>query len=1098
MRRTRTHRCEAVKKLKKLGQARSLTAVLLLAAAIAAPAGPAAAQVPITFELDRPGYVTLVIEDAEGRRVHNLLADTRFQAGRHTVWWDGYEEGVKQGKDEGFDVHRARVEPGKHMARGLAHDGLALKYRVSVQSPGKPPWLTADRSGAWLADHTPPSAVLHLPDGSPHGTQPQMLISAPTAEAGHSIIWVDMDGHKLWGGKIRGWRSGQMMATDQGEQPLDDYYAYAVVEDVHLYGLRRGSAEQERDMVDLLVKFEPPQAEKPVDEDAPKPHWVETLAMRDLAVHDGVVAISYPLADRLAVIDLKHAGGARQHEHVAIASPRGLAYDRQGRLYVVSGRQVLRFDQPNLADGRLGPSQVIVREGLEDPGRLLIDDAGQLFVADLGTSHQIKVFTSAGEHLRTIGQPGGPQLGRYDERRMARPAGMALDDRGRLWVAELEYGPKRVSRWDAETGEFDRAWYGPPKYGGGGHIDPRKPTRFFYSSGLQGVEFELDWENDSSRPRSIYWRAAESIGRAPDASIYLDGHHFLIDRFFGPAYFLAPSNHVYLWDEEAGRAWIVAAVGGFDRKGLEPFIRAHAERNDALAAKLARYEQQARHPAEIFVVWSDLNRDGQPQADEVQFHVTPGRRNAKPILTRELAIATTAAIYVPPPIRITEQGVPVWDLSRAERYTEQYDAASGDLLRADDGTFVFTMGGYTAPRVMRAFRGGDLVWHINGWGGPGRPNPIAEHPGQIINAQRNLGFPFTPARGEAGQMFLLNGWQGSLYLLTTDGLLVTDLGGDSRAVPPPSYPEAYPGMIVRDVSFKSEHFWPAVVQMEDGTIHVMAGKESSSVFELVGCETIRRIGPWPVEVRPKHVSELAELQIVPGEGRHIERTATVTLAERAPRVDGDLADWAGADWMTIDPRRGIEGAVQIHGDVIFAAWRTDDPKLLSNDGGDGWQYVFATGGGLDLMLRTDPKTDANDPAAGDVRLFVTRLGDPLDGPVLAVRFQQVGGEGRGEAVEYTSPVGAVPFESVEDVSPRVRLAQRAGQYELAAPFDVLGIDPPRPGDRARGDIGVLVSDGSDTHARLYWSNKATHMTTDIPTEAALQPRYWGTWRFDRE
>lgn len=1078
---------------------RAPAAAFLLAAALATLSAPAVAQVPISFELDRPGYVTLVIEDAEGRRVHNLLGDTRFEAGRHTVWWDGYDEGVKHGKDDGFDVHRARVEPGKYRVRGLRHDGLALKYRVSVQSPGKPPWLTADRSGAWLADHTPPAAVLYLPDGSPHGSEPQILISAPTAEAGHSVIWVDMDGCKLWGGKIRGWRSGQMMATDQGEQPLEDYYAYAVVEDVHLYGLRRGAAEQERDMYDLLVKFEPPHVEKPEDEDAPKPHWVETLAQRDMAVRDGVVLISYPSNNRLAVIDLR--GGprqARQLDPIAIENPRGLAYDRQGRLQVVSGRRVLRFDRPNLAEGRLGPSQVIVREGLEDPGRLRIDDAGRLFVADLGTSHQIKVFTGAGEHLRTIGQPGGPQLGRYDERGMSRPAGMALDGRGRLWVAELEYGPKRVSRWDAETGEFDRAWYGPPKYGGGGHIDPRDPTRFFYSSGLQGIEFELDWENDASRPRSICWRAAESIGRAPDASIYLDGRHFLIDRFFGPSYFMAPSNHVYLWDEAVGRAWIVAAVGGFDRKGLEPFIRGHAERDAALATKLARYEQEARHPAEIFVVWSDLNRDGRPQADEVQFHITPGRRNAKPILTRELAVATTTAVYVPPPVRITEQDVPVWDLSRAERFTEQYASASGDLLRADDGTFVFTMGGYTEPRVMRAFRDGELVWHINGWGGPGRPNPIAEHPGQIINAQRNLGFPFTPTRGEAGQMFLLNGWQGSLYLLTTDGLLVTDLGGDQRAVPPLSYPEAYPGMIVRDVSFKSEHFWPAVVQMEDGTIHVMAGKESSSVFEMIGCETIRRIGPWPVEVRPEHVGNLAEQQVVPGEGRQVERAATVTLAERAVRLDGDLADWAGADWMTIDARRGIEGAVRIHGDVLYAAWRTDDPKLLDNDAGDGWQYVFATGGGLDLMLRTDSIVDTNDPAAGDVRLFVTRLGDPREGPVLAVRFQQVGGAGRGEAVEYTSPVGAVSFESVEDVSARVRLAQRAGHYELTVPLAVLGIARPQEGTELRGDIGVLIGDGSDTHARLYWSNKATHMTTDIPTEAALQPRHWGTWRFERE
>jgi hypothetical protein len=790
-----------------------------------------------------------------------------------------------------------------------------------------------------------------------------------------------------------------------------------------------------------------------------------------------------------------------QLDPIAIENPRGLAYDRQGRLHVVSGRQVLRFDRPNPADGRLGPLRVIVREGLEDPGRLMIDDAGRLFVADLGTSHQIKVFTSAGEHLRTIGQPGGPQLGRYDQQRMSRPSGMALDGRGRLWVAELEYGPKRVSRWDAATGQFDRAWYGPPKYGGGGHIDPRKPTRFYYSSGLQGMEFTLDWKDDANMPpRAIYWRRGHFPGRAPDAAIYKNGRQYMVNSFFGPAYFADGSADVFLFDEQEGIVRRIAHVGRPPREDGTELLGACLDEHPALK----RWLQETAwvgHWKGRFIIWSDLNRDGIPQPDELQFinfRDHPGRWNSPSItLTRDLAIATTDGVYVPPP-RFNDRGVPVWDLSRWENRASERAEHLSDVLVADDGTFVFTMGGYTAPRVMRAYRNDELIWHINGWGGPGRLNPIAEHPGQIINAQRNLGFPFTPTRGEAGQMFLLNGWQGSLYLLTTDGLLVTDLGGDSRAVPPLSYPEAYPGMTVRDVSFKSEHFWPAVVQMEDGTIHVMAGKESSSVFEMIGCETIRRIGPWPVEVRPEHVGELAEQRIVPGEGRQVERAATVTLADRALRLDGDLADWAGADWMTIDSRRGIEGAVQVHGDVLYAAWRSNDPNLLSNDAGDGWQYIFATGGGLDLMLRTDPKVDTNDPAAGDVRLFVTRLGDPREGPVLAVRFQPLGGAGRGEAVEYTSPVGAVSFDSVEDVSAPVRLAQHAGHYELAVPLAVLGIARPQEGTELRGDIGALVGDGSDTHARLYWSNKATHMTTDIPTEAALQPRHWGTWRFERK
>jgi hypothetical protein len=31
--------------------------------------------------------------------------------------------------------------------------------------------------------------------------------------------------------------------------------------------------------------------------------------------------------------------------------------------------------------------------------------------------------------------------------------------------------------------------------------------------------------------------------------------------------------------------------------------------------------------------------------------------------------------------------------------------------------------------------------------------------------------------------------------------------------------------------------------------------------------------------------------------------------------------------------------------------------------------------------------------------------------------------------------------------------------------------------------------------RVYWSNKATGLTSDVPSEAMLTPQLWGTWQF---
>lgn len=100
--------------------------VCIVAALSVAPLSTAAdppakdAKIPVRFTLDKPGYVTLVIEDAKGLRVCNLIQDTLFDAGDHIIYWDGYDVGVRRNipKEKGhghrlqYDVLRHRVAPG--------------------------------------------------------------------------------------------------------------------------------------------------------------------------------------------------------------------------------------------------------------------------------------------------------------------------------------------------------------------------------------------------------------------------------------------------------------------------------------------------------------------------------------------------------------------------------------------------------------------------------------------------------------------------------------------------------------------------------------------------------------------------------------------------------------------------------------------------------------------------------------------------------------------------------------------------------------------------------------------------------------------------
>ena len=50
---------------------------------------------------------------------------------------------------------------------------------------------------------------------------------------------------------------------------------------------------------------------------------------------------------------------------------------------------------------------------------------------------------------------------------------------------------------------------------------------------------------------------------------------------------------------------------------------------------------------------------------------------------------------------------------------------------------------------------------------------------------------------------------------------------------------------------------------------------------------------------------------------------------------------------------------------------------------------------------------------------------------------------------------------------------------------------PRFSVELRGDLGILREDAFKTRQCVYWSNKATSIVSDAPSEARLTPQFWG-------
>ncbi|HRX54547.1 MAG TPA: hypothetical protein P5016_08550, partial [Verrucomicrobiales bacterium] len=366
---------------------------------------------------------------------------------------------------------------------------------------------------------------------------------------------------------------------------------------------------------------------------------------------------------------------------------------------------------------------------------------------------------------------------------------------------------------------------------------------------------------------------------------------------------------------------------------------------------------------------------------------------------------------------------------------------------------------------------------------------VPDRPGMVVGHTRLLG---DFINGPVGPMFGINGNMGNLYLFTADGLFVSTLFHDIRLRPNWAAPVATRNMDVSDVSLHDENFWPSMTQTPDGKVFLIDGGRTSLV-RVDGLETLERLPDQPLMITAPDLDKArdwfarAELARQKARGTGI---LTVPLRSTAPAVDGELDDWpATTDWAMID-RRGtkanfnsdsrpyeVSAAVSISGDKLFAAWRTTEKDLLNNSG-ETPDALFKTGGCLDLMLQTDT----------DQRLLVTLV----KGQPRAVLYRAKV-PGTRQPVAFGSPWRTINIDVVEDITAQVLFAtNKTGNYEISVPLATLHWAPESK-DTVRADIGVLRGSNGQTTQRVYWSNKATAITADVPSEAELTPKLWGRW-----
>ena len=616
--------------------------------------------IPIKFTLPEAGLVTLVIEDMEDKRVRNLVSETPCPAGENTVWWDGSDDLLRDpeaARHGLYHIPTRLVEPGTYKVRGLWHKPLKLHFEFSIYNAGKPAWRTADNTGCWLTTHTPPTSMAVVPGTRTADGKPLIFMGAYVAEGGHGLQWLHEDGTKIGGQHWVGghWTGAPTLAVDFGGDAVADHLCYVG----SIWDGELRLTAKTRALGDQPI-FKHKLGEDPRGRTGDAPPGLEgfeggekSYVLGGIAAHNGVLVCTLVRQNELLIVEIK---GGKIANRIALTSPRGVRFDARGRLLALSGEQLVCFDT------LFAKPETIIAKGLEDPRHISVDSAGNFLITDRGDSHQVKVFSPAGKQIGTIGKPGAPAVGLYDPLHLNNPNGLAVDTQGRVWVAECDNYPRRVSVWAAD-GKLARAFYGPTEYGGGGVLDPLDQSRFYY----KGMEFKLDWKTGTDSLVRVFHRpdpllAAHYGPYSPDTPLYPTARKDR--RYFTSCYMHTPTHGddvAFIWLDGEERARLVAALGNAHSWSVLRTPEFHGLWPEGTKSE----EKRPRPETQAAFAWTDTNQDGSPQSDEVQF-VKASCRGVTVMNDLSFVVSRFDDRNVRFPASLDDACLPSYDLTNAE------------------------------------------------------------------------------------------------------------------------------------------------------------------------------------------------------------------------------------------------------------------------------------------------------------------------------------------------------------------------------------------------------------------------------------------------
>src|ERR1051326_4904266 len=132
-------------------------------------------RLPVTYKLDKAGFVSAAVYDAQGRMVRPLLYGDKQEAGEHTLTWDGLD---RYGEPQPAGAYEWRV---------LRTPGFTREFLVNLGTN-----ITWGKLGYWPGNHAGPTSLTVDSDGN-------LFVGSISTEGPPPIVKVAPDGSRLLG-----------------------------------------------------------------------------------------------------------------------------------------------------------------------------------------------------------------------------------------------------------------------------------------------------------------------------------------------------------------------------------------------------------------------------------------------------------------------------------------------------------------------------------------------------------------------------------------------------------------------------------------------------------------------------------------------------------------------------------------------------------------------------------------------------------------------------------------------------------------------------------------------------------------------------------